>query len=150
MIQLKKLFDIEIEQNEDIEMPSTCMGDLLISPTTGGRFYGEKLNGKVVPIGMGTTYTPNPGHNEIKSETLLEMDDGDKVILRIDAILDIESETEQKLMRGEKVDPESYYYKGTASFITGAKKYKWLEHKVCVCEFCIDNWEKVSFSVYMI
>ena len=150
MIQLKKLFDIKLEQEEDIEMLATCQGDLLISPTTGGSFHGDAMNGKVMPIGMGITYTPTSCHNEVKSEVLLEMDDGERAMLRIDAILDIENEIEQKLMHGEEVNPENYYYKGTASFVTGADKYKWLEHKICICECYIDNWEEVSFSIYMI
>lgn len=150
MIQLKKLFDIELEQNQDIEMPSTCRGDLLISPTTGGRFLGDELKGKVLPVGMGMTYTPAPCQNEVKAQMLLEMEDGEKIVLHINALLDIQNEEEEKLMRGEAVDPESYYYKGTASFITGAAKYKWLERKICICDGCVDNWETVSFSIYMI
>ncbi|NLD19697.1 MAG: DUF3237 domain-containing protein [Clostridiales bacterium] len=150
MIQLKKLFDIQLEQKQDIEMPATCRGDLLISPTTGGSFCGDKLNGKVMPVGMGLTYTPAPCQNEVKAEMLLEMEDGDKAMLCINAVLDIDSEEEEKLIRGEKVDPERYYYKGTANFITGATKYKWLERKICVCNGCVDDWTKVSFSIYMI
>ncbi len=149
MIQLKKLFEIELEQNDDIAMSSTCKGDLLLSPTSGGQFHGDELNGKIVPVGMGTTYA-FLNQNDIKAELLLETDDGKKILLTIDAILCITDENEQKLMNGEIVDSESYYYKGIASFATGASEYKWLERKVCVCDGSINNWKKVSFGVYMI
>ena len=61
---MKKLFDINIMQQNDIPVDGTCIGNALVSPTTGGTFSGE-ISGEVVPVGMGITYTPYEGKNDI-------------------------------------------------------------------------------------
>ena len=50
---MKKLFELTVCQNDDIEMGQTCSGEILVSPTGDGAFSGELLQGKVVPAGMG-------------------------------------------------------------------------------------------------
>ena len=52
-----KLFDIEFGQQEDIMLKGTGKGDLLISVTGDGSFKGDRMSGKVLPVGMCTTYT---------------------------------------------------------------------------------------------
>ena len=51
---MKKLFDINIIQENDIPVDGTCIGNALVSPTTGGSFSGE-ISGTVMPVGMGRT-----------------------------------------------------------------------------------------------
>ena len=79
-MELKKLFEFEILQNEDVEIPGTSEGDLLISPTSGGSFRGDELNGKLLPVGIGTTYTHGT-ENDIHSHTLLRTDDGCDILM---------------------------------------------------------------------
>lgn len=148
-MEIKKLFDYEIIQEEDVEITGTSKGDLLISPTTGGRFYGEELNGTLLPVGIGTTYTHGT-ENDIRSTTLLRTDDGSDILMDMKAFLSIPEDVEERLMRGEHTDDESYYYKGIVSFQTGSEKYKWLERKVCVCECVIHDWTRLTTSVYMV
>lgn len=148
-MKLERLLELEVLQNEDIEMPGTVEGDILISPTSGGTFRGEKLNGTVVPAGMGITGTWG-GDNDIRTTLLLRTDDGQDILMDMNAILNIEPEVEDRLLRGESVDPDSYYYKGWCTFTTGAREYKWLERKCCACECIIDDWTKVRTIVYLL
>lgn len=147
---MKKLFDLTICQNDDIEMGQTCSGEILVSPTGGGAFSGEQLQGRVVPVGMGTTCTPAPGHNDIDTIMLLETDDGEHILMELKAIFDTDEEVEGKLMNGEYVAPDQYYYKGTVFFRTGCEKYRWLERKVCICTGLIESWEKLIFEIFML
>ena len=147
-MELKKLFEFEILQNEDVEIPGTSEGDLLISPTSGGSFHGE-LSGELLPVGIGTTYTHGT-ENDIHSQTLLRTDDGCDILMEMDAYLSIPPEVEQKLMEGIYVEPDQYYYKGTVTFQTGSEKYKYLERKVCLCECVIIDWTKLINTVYMV
>ena len=148
-MRLEKLLEFEVLQNEDIEVSDTCIGDILLSPTSGGSFRGEKLSGKLVPVGMGITVTRDC-ENDIRSTVLLRTDDGQDILMDMNAILNIGEETEEKLMQGEHADPEEYYYKGWCTFHTGAKDYKWLERTCCVCDFVIEDWTKVRTIVYML
>lgn len=143
-----KLFDIEFGQQEDIMLKGTGKGDLLISVTGDGSFKGDRISGKVLPVGMGTTYTPASGINFIKAPILLETDDGAMVFMQMDAYLHLPQELEDRMLQGEHVEPDRYYYKGTVSFDTGAEKYKWLENKVFICEGVINDWSSLKFRVY--
>lgn len=148
-MELKKLFDFEIVQTEDIVLPDTCAGELLISPTSGGTFEGATLRGELVPIGLGTTYTRGE-HNDIQSNILLRTDDGCDIFMQMQAFFDVSPEVEERLMRGESRQEDEYYYKGTITFQTGAQKYRWLQRRVCVCECVINDWTNLRISVYML
>lgn len=148
---MKKLFDMYLIQKNDIDMGVTCDGEALVSPTDEGAFSGDDgLSGKVLPIGMGVTYTPAPGRNDVVSSLLLETEDGARILMDMKAMLEIDPAVEEKLMEGEPVSPNEYYFKGIVTFRTGDEKYKWLERRVCVCENRITDWERVDTAVYMV
>ncbi len=147
---MKKLFDLYLIQENDIEMGITCRGEALVSPTEEGAFSGEEIRGRVVPMGLGVTYTPRPGRNDIDSTLLLETDDGAHILMKMDAVFDIDPAAEERLVKGEEISSDQYYFKGVVSFRTGHEKYKWLERKICVCENSVTSWERVETTVYMI
>lgn len=147
---MKQIFNMELYQSDDISVPDTCRGNVLISPTAGGTFYGDNISGEILPIGMCITTTPYKGKNDIAVTLILQTDDDAKIIMEIKAMLDIEDEEEAKLIDGETLESAEYYYKGTVSFRTGSDKYAWLERKICVCHGVIENWSKLIFDVYMI
>ena len=99
---------------------------------------------------MGATYTPAPGINNIDGLMMLKTDDGAHILMEMKAFLDINKSVEEKLMNGEYVLPDEYYFKGTVDFRTGDERYKWLERKICVCTSEIVNWERVDTTVYLV
>ncbi len=122
-------------QQNDIPVDGTCIGNALVSPTTGGTFSGE-ISGEVAPVGMGITYTPYEGKNDIISTLMLHTDDGADIIMDMKMYLDIDAVYEEKLMRGESVSPDSYYFKGIADFKTGdedintlRERYAYVSHR---------------------
>ena len=147
---MRKIFDINLIQQNDINMGITCRGDTLVSPSDKGSFSGKDIKGQVMPAGMGITYTPIAGSNDIESTLLLKTDDGVYIIMEMRAFLNMEDCVEQRLMEGDRVDPDEYYFKGTVRFRTDHDLYKWLERKVCVCVTEIINWEELKISVYMV
>ncbi|MGN0703392.1 MAG: DUF3237 family protein [Lentihominibacter sp.] len=147
---MKKLFELTVYQTDDIDMGRTCSGETLVSPTGEGSFCGSELKGEVTPVGMGVTYTPQPGINDIETTMLLCTDDGADILMDMNAYFDVKEEIEAKLMKGEPVDPSEYYYKGVVRFRTSHEKYRWLERKVCVCSGIIESWEKLIFEVSIV
>lgn len=145
---MMKLFDISIGQRGDIPIEGTCNGDVLISLTGDGSFSGDRLKGKVLPVGACVTCSPESGVNIIDSPVLLETDDGAKLFMCMKAYLHLSSELENRMISGEHISPDEYYYKGTVSFLAGEPKYKWLENRLFTCEGIIDSWESLRFSVY--
>lgn len=148
--EMEKVFDMYLIQENDIEMGVTCVGEALVSPTEEGGFEGERLKGRVIPMGLGVTYTPGPGRNDVDSTLLLETDDGAYILMEMDAVFDIDPVAEEQLIKGENIPADQYYFKGIVRFRTGHEKYKWLERKICVCETKVTSWERVDTAVYMV
>ena len=146
---MKKLFELVQMQTEDIAMGDTCDGNVLLSPTCEGSFTGE-ISGTLIPVGMGTAYSREPGKNDIDATILLETSDNKKIIMEYSAYFDVNYEIEEKMKCGEYVNPKEYYYKGIAKFKTDSEKYKWLERKICVTETEIVSWEKLVTRVYLV
>ena len=44
---MRKLFDMELSQQDELLMENTARGDILLSSTQGGMFRGERLRGNV-------------------------------------------------------------------------------------------------------
>lgn len=147
---MKKLFTMELYGGEDIALENTCDGEVLLSVGSTGDFHGERMNGKVLPGGMGITTTPRDGVNDLSSDFILVTDDNEKLLLSVKAFLNIGSEKEDILIKGGKVNPSEYYYKGVATFRTGSDRYKDLERKVCICEGIIEKWDKVIFEIFLV
>ena len=116
---MNKIFDIKIEQSDDIELKGTSEGDLLVSVNSGGQFAGERLSGRVMPVGCSTSYSPESGLNRIYESVLLETDDGAHIFMKIDAYLQLPQELEDRFLAGEAVSAEEYYYKGSVCFNAG-------------------------------
>ena len=139
-MNMKKIFDIKIEQSDDIELKGTSEGDLLVSVNSGGQFAGERLSGRVMPVGCSTSYSPESG--------LLETDDGARIFMKIDAYLQLPQELEDRFLAGEAVSAEEYYYKGSVCFNAGDSRCKWLENRVFICDGIIEDWSSLRFAVY--
>lgn len=147
-MNMKKIFDIKIEQSEDIELKGTSEGDLLVSVNSGGQFSGDLLSGRVMPVGCSTSYSPESGLNRIYESVLLETDGGAHIFMKIDAYLQLPQELEDRFLAGEAVSAEEYYYKGSVCFNAGDSRCKWLENRVFMCAGIIEDWSSLRFSVY--
>ena len=147
-MNMKKIFDIKIEQSDDIELKGTSEGDLLVSVNSGGQFAGERLSGKVMPVGCSTSYSPESGLNRIYESVLLETDGGAHIFMKIDAYLQLPQELEDRFLAGEAVSAEEYYYKGSVCFNAGDSRCKWLENRTFVCDGIIEDWSSLRFAVY--
>ena len=145
---MKKLFDMELSQQDELLMENTARGDILLSSTQGGMFRGERLRGNVMPLGMCVTCTPGSGRNQIDISLALETDDESQILMNVSAHLHLEPELEQKLIEGKAVPLDEYYYKGVVKFDAGKAGYKWLEERVFVCDGVICDWSRLRFSVY--
>ena len=105
---MKKLFDMELSQQDELLMENTARGDILLSSTQGGMFRGERLRGNVMPLGMCVTCTPGSGRNHIDMSLALETDDESQILMNVSAHLHLEPELEQKLIEGKAIPPDEY------------------------------------------
>ena len=146
---MEKVLTVEYTQEGSIGFEGTCNGDVFIVPNCNGKFWGEKLNGKMLPVGSGTLTIPYEGQNDVDTVYALETDEGDKLLMYMKAFVNMSPETENRISNNEPVDLEEYYCKAFIWFETGCKKYKWLEKKVCVGNGVVPDWNTMKFDIYM-
>jgi hypothetical protein len=108
-LRLQALFKADIELAPALELGAGPLGRRRIITITGGRFFGERLSGRVHPGGA------------------------DWQVIRADGVADLDARyTLGRLAAGENVDPAQYYMRTTPLFETGDPRYAWLNRIVCV------------------
>jgi len=100
-----------------------------IAPVTGGRFSGERLNGKVLP---GADWVINRPDSvmDIDVRLPLQTDDGAMIYLNYQGRFLAEPETMTRFAKGALLKPEEYSLAVTAKFEAGAEQYLWLNNVV--------------------
>lgn len=144
------LFYAEIKQQEDILIHDAFQNELLISPTAGGFFEGEKLVGTIECVGAGYTLTRPPDRNDIQMKLLLRTYDGESIVMSSEGTLFLDPEMEKRLIAGELVPAADYYYRFQLTFDTGSSRYGWLNGKCCFAVAGIKDWETVCYEAYMV
>jgi hypothetical protein len=144
------LFYTEVKQQNDILINDAFQNEFLISPTAGGFFEGEKLNGTVECIGAGYTLTRPPDRNDIQMKLLLKTDDNENIFMSSEGTLLLDPALEKRLIAGEPVPATDYYYRFHLTFDTGSSKYSWLNGKCCFAVAGIKDWSTVCYDVYLV
>lgn len=148
--ELEHLFYAEVKQQNDVLVHDAFQNELLISPIAGGFFKGEKLSGTVECVGAGYTLTRLPDRNDVQIKLLLRTDDGENIFMSSEGTLFLDPALEKRLIAGEPVPAEDYYYRFHLAFDTGSSKYGWLNGKCCFAMAGIKDWETVCYEAYMV
>ena len=114
------------------ELGATPLGRRRIIPITGGRFWGERLSGRVLPGGADWQVIRPDGVADLDARYTLETGDGALIYIRNKGYRHGPDEVMQRLAAGEAVDPTLYYMRSTPWFETGDARYAWLNRIVCV------------------
>ena len=105
-----------------------------IIPITGGTVSGPRFNGRVVPGGADWQgIRPGDGLTRVFAHYWIESDDGVTVSIENTGIRKAEPAVMSRLMAGEIVPPDQYYFRTTPIFEVGDERYRWLNENVFVC-----------------
>ena len=107
-----------------------CSSDL-----TGGHFEGDRLRG-TVHAGPGGDWLllRNDGVLALDVRITLETDDGQLIYMSYRGLRHGPKDVLEKLNRGEKVDPASYYFRMVPQFETSSSQYGWLNRLVAIAK----------------
>jgi hypothetical protein len=99
---------------------------------TGGRAYGPKLSGTVLP-GGGDWQTIMPGGlTRIEARYFIKASDGTVIEVTNPGVRVASPEVIERLARGENVDPSLYYFRTTPQFRATGTAHAWLQRAVFV------------------
>jgi Protein of unknown function (DUF3237) len=133
MIETKHLFTLNLEVPSIKDLGLTPWGARKIAQVTGGRFEGDRIKGKV-HAGPGGDWLllRNDGVLALDVRITLETDDGHLIYMSYRGMRHGPQEVIERLNRGEKVEPSSYYFRTVPQFETSSEKYSWLNRLVAV------------------
>ncbi|HEV8109054.1 MAG TPA: DUF3237 domain-containing protein [Burkholderiales bacterium] len=131
-MRLQALFKADIELAPAQELGAGPLGRRRIIAITGGRFFGERLSGRVLPGGADWQVIRADGVAELDARYTLETADGALVYVRNRGFRHGPAEVLKRLAAGENTDPARYYMRTTPLFETGDERYAWLNRIVCV------------------
>jgi hypothetical protein len=150
-VQIEKIFYIEVTCGDEINIGDIGNGEMNIYPITGGYFEGEKLRGSVMNFGADWNYMQHSnGIDIISTKYLLKTDDGAFISLSTRGIC-IESQEQIEMeMKGEFIDPETYYFRQHLFFETGADKYQWLNGIIAFAIVGFKPTGEICYNAYMV
>ena len=133
MIETRPLFSMTLTVPSIVDLGATPLGNRKIAQVTGGTFVGDRLRG-TVHAGPGGDWLllRNDGVLSLDVRITLETDDGHLIFMSYRGMRHGPKEVIERLNRGEKVDPQSYYFRMVPQFETSSEKYAWLNRLVAL------------------
>jgi len=128
-IELRELLAIEVAVR-----PPVHVGDGRRRTTrSGGRFSGRGgLAGRVLEGGVDWQRIRSDEVLDIDAHYVLETDAGEPIEVRSTGLRRAAPEIVERIMRGESVDPDSYYFRTHVRFWTSAPALDWLNDVLAV------------------
>jgi len=131
-MQLEPLMDIEVDVDDPIDAGQTPTGGLRVIPFRGGRFSGPDLRGRLLPGGTDWQRVRADGVIEIRARYLLETDEGERIEVVSEGIRHAAPGVLDRLMAGETVPPEQYYFRTFIRLATAAERLAHLNRLLAI------------------
>ena len=148
-IQTKYVFTITALVDAVTLAGDVGFGVRRIIPIIGGEVKGEKVNGKVLPLGADFQFVRPNQLIELEAKYAFQTDDGATVYVENKGIRFGPLELLEKLKRGEVVDPSLIYCRTVPKFETGAENYRWLMESIFVGS-AARHPDRVVIDVFMV
>jgi hypothetical protein len=130
--ELRFAFEIAVEVHAPLDLGHTQAGHRRIIRIEGGRVTGPKLQGRILPGGADWQILRQDGTADLDARYTIQSDDGALIYVVNRGVRHGPAEVLDRLNRGERVDPASYYFRSAASFETSAPQHAWLTRAVVV------------------
>jgi hypothetical protein len=128
-IELRELIAIEVAVRPAVDLG----GDRRYVPFSGGRFSGrDDLNGRVLEGGVDWQRVRPDGVLEIDAHYVLLTETEESIEVRSTGLRRAAPEIVDRIMQGEEVDPDSYYFRTHVRLASFAPRLAWLNDLLAV------------------
>jgi hypothetical protein len=131
-VRTKPLFVMRLEVRKMLIVGGTPGAFRRIGVVPGGSFAGERLSGDVLDGGSDWQTVRNDGVTTLNVRLVLKTQDDALICMTYQGVRHGPPEVVDRIEKGEKVDPTTYYFRINPLFETSAPKYDWLNRLVAV------------------
>ena len=124
--------ELEVAVGPPVLVGATPLGERRIIPILGGRVFGPRMEGEILPGGADFQLIRPDGVAEIEARYTLRLADGALVYVVNRGLRTAAPEDMARLMRGEPVPPERVYFRTSPVFETAAPDHAWLGRSLFV------------------
>lgn len=132
MLSAQPIFTIEAELAPALSLGQTPLGERRIIAILGGTVRGRKLTGRILPGGADWQIVRADGAADISARYAIETDAGARILVNSDGLRHGPPDVIEKLMRGEAVDPASYYFRTAVRFETSDPSVDWINRILAI------------------
>ena len=131
-VKARPLFAMRLSVRPLQVVGATPVGVRRIGVVFGGVFEGERLSGEVLDGGSDWQILRPDGVLTLDVRLVLKTADGAEIAMTYRGLRHGASDVLQRIDRGERVDPASYYFRINPVFETASPKYDWLNRILCI------------------
>ena len=124
---LEHVCDLAVTISAPVEVGQTPSGLRRMIPITGGTVTGPRLQGHIVAGGADFQLILNDGTQaHLDARYVMELHDGTRVFVQNKALRVASLENSQRIMRGEKVNPDEVYFRCQPQLEATTPQWAWL------------------------
>ena len=127
---LERFADLTVEVGAPIEVGAVGHGTRRVIPILGGTCVGRAWSARVLAGGADFQMIVNARMARLEARYVLELDGGDRIYVKNDAVRTAAPDVMAKLVRGERVDADSVYFRCVPTFETGSASLAWIMERV--------------------
>ena len=132
-LRSRHLFSLSMNLPPTIELGATPNGNRRIFIVSGGRFTGDRLQGRVLPeASSDLLLVRGDGSSQQDVRLILQTDDGALILMTYRGIRHASAEVNARIARGERVAASEYYLRTAPFFETSVSSYAWLNTIISV------------------
>jgi len=132
MPTLRLLYTSIVELGDPLVIGNTPAGFRRVIPILGGRFSGPRIHGQILQGGADWQIARYDGSLQVKARYTLKTEDGYMIDVINRGIRHGPLEVIERLIAGEEVSPDQYYFRTTPVFEAGEPSLAWLNTIVAV------------------
>jgi len=129
---LQRFADLTVEVGAPVEVGAVGHGTRRVIPILGGTCVGNGWSARVLPGGADFQMIVNERMARLEARYVLELDGGDRIYVKNDALRTAPPEVMARLVRGEPVDPAAVYFRCVPNFETASASLRWIMERVFI------------------
>jgi hypothetical protein len=127
---LERFADLTVEVGAPIEVGAVGHGTRRVIPILGGTCVGRDWSARVLAGGADFQMIVNARMARLEARYVLELDGGDRIYVKNDAVRTAAADVMARLVRGERVPAAAVYFRCVPTFETGAASLAWIMERV--------------------